>query len=303
MRNLLFIASLLLLASCSSNEYEAEDQLYACLEKKAQKEGFNLDNEVEKLESAFIKAGLLKSDSGEDKIAYFKKVIEKGQISLPHGSFDTYKNVQKVFFQWSDCKNGLDDELYQGSRIKRLQDAVNESIAKGTISPVAGAQALLDQLTAEDLEHPFFRTLTLVFLASMLEKDTSYIRSIPKKLKNVPPAPVVDPKDITTIAVNDSNRLTFNGEFINPDEITVQLVPILKQFEENDEQHIRIQVKQNTTYKLFAKIHSSIEAAHQEVLNYFSQIEHKKSFKQLTEEEQNELKKKHPARVVEGKPD
>lgn len=139
-------------------------------------------------------------------------------------------------------------------------------------------------------------------LNAILEKDTAYIRAIPKKLNNVPPPSNINAEDITDIKANQNHVVTINDEVIALDALEKKLIPILKKFKEDDFQHIRIEVSQQTKYSVFAQIHSAIEEAHRKVLEFYSYREVGLELDKLSEEQRSKLEKMHPCRVIEAKP-
>jgi biopolymer transport protein ExbD len=291
----------ILLFSCTSKDYELEDQLYDCLLDKAKKEQVPLKQKINEIEANFIKHGILGDGSGESKIDFYKEVQRTGEFpKLPKGmNHDTSLFQVHKWFQDSVCYGDGD------SKIVMVQEKMKELLATngGRFTPKLGAKAFLSVMDASDFDHPFYRTLFIVSVNFVLEKDVAYIRSIPKKLKSRTPPPQQDPRDITTIEANEKNEVQLNGEFVDFSTLESRLIPIIKKFEQNDQQHIRIHVKLETEYYVWGKIHRAIQIAHRSVLEYYSEKELGKEYNVLSEEEKKSLEKKHPCRIIEVKPD
>lgn len=298
MKYLFLLVSVLALASCSTNEYEVEDELFDCLEKKAEKNGIDLEKEVLKLEDFYIKAGYLKSRSGKAKIEYYKSVINKSQITIPDGALETYRNVAQVVYQWEECKNGIDSKAFRSSKFGMLREKIDAMIAKdGQVSPVSVIELFVQELNAEDLEHPFFRAFALVFPGSLLMKDDSYIRKIPKKLPQTNHLVV----GATMVTLDSQNVIRLNGEKKNLGELSRGLAKIIVHFKPNDNNHIRIKVSRHADYKRYLHLNEYVERGYNIVLSEYARIEFGKTLYHLTEKEKETLKENHPCPIIEVK--
>ncbi|NRA13058.1 MAG: biopolymer transporter ExbD, partial [Crocinitomicaceae bacterium] len=73
------------------------------------------------------------------------------------------------------------------------------------------AKREIPEINAGSMADIAFLLLIFFLVTTTMEKDTAYIRNIPKKLEvKIPPAPV-EKRNICDIAANNQNQLLFRG--------------------------------------------------------------------------------------------
>ena len=233
MRFFLFvIGGLFILSACSIEvNRDVEDQLYTCLKGKYKQKGVNLEKELNRLENHLIKYKILENASGEAKIKYYKQIIKEGQIP-PLQNIRVLKQLMKVPFSasiLSSCQKRAgkkDSAAFAKSRFYKINQNIQMNIAAhgGAFSTGTVAKAMIKELTAEDFEHPYYRALMLLLVVQTADRNTTYMRQIPKKLPPLQVSPISE-KNIFAIVANAKNQIMVRGEILNdPDQISEKII-------------------------------------------------------------------------------
>lgn len=79
----------------------------------------------------------------------------------------------------------------------------------------------IPEINAGSMADIAFLLLIFFLVTTTMEKDTAYIRSIPKKLENPPETPPIESRNIFEIKANAANRLMIRGKIVeNPEDIS-----------------------------------------------------------------------------------
>lgn len=83
----------------------------------------------------------------------------------------------------------------------------------------------IPEINAGSMADIAFLLLIFFLVTTTMEKDTAYIRQIPKKLEDVPPPPPIDRRNICVIKANNSNQLMVRDEIMEePDDISDRVI-------------------------------------------------------------------------------
>lgn len=87
------------------------------------------------------------------------------------------------------------------------------------------AKREIPEINAGSMADIAFLLLIFFLVTTTMEKDTAYIRQIPKKLEDVPPPPPIDKRNICAIKANNANQLMIRDEIMDdPDEISERII-------------------------------------------------------------------------------
>lgn len=94
------------------------------------------------------------------------------------------------------------------------------------------AKREIPEINAGSMADIAFLLLIFFLVTTTMEKDTAYIRQIPKKLENVPPPPPIEERNICLIKANSSNQLMVRKDVIeNPDDISDKIIEFYRKNE------------------------------------------------------------------------
>lgn len=290
------------LASCASDQYPFEDELYNCLLKEATNANVDLEQELEVLEAMYVKYGILHSKSGQAKLDFYQTVFESGE--LPVLPAKEYFNENLYQFKKSSafysCLRRKDDQHYMKTKMYQFEQKSNEMVASaGKVSPQIAAEAMIATFSSEDLEHPFYRAMVLININMVLDKETAYIRQIPKKRSD---SSTHFTDRSFTIFIDENNAIFLNDTIHSKASLAERITAYLQHSTTDNDRHIRLQVTPKTSYKAFAEMHALIEQSYILALSQISQEKGRNSYVELSEKEQNKLRSQHPLRLIEVAP-
>ena len=83
------------------------------------------------------------------------------------------------------------------------------------------AKREIPEINAWSMADIAFLLLIFFLVTTTMDKDTAYVRQIPKKLDNPPETPPIEDRNICEIRANSQNALLFrNEELEDPNEIS-----------------------------------------------------------------------------------
>jgi hypothetical protein len=171
---LLFITLLVFqpVLSQESNQ-EAEEFLYNCLEESFEKEGVDLNSELDRLEKFLIQNGDLLEASGDSYFGYFLEIqLKKDVLLAVPPSAKEFSGLLKLdpgSYYSSDCLEQLrkmKSQSLQGSSYFLMSKAL-AALNPETITPEEVSKAISGVLDIEDFETPFYRALTLLTMLNL----------------------------------------------------------------------------------------------------------------------------------------
>lgn len=97
----------------------------------------------------------------------------------------------------------------------------------------------IPEINAGSMADIAFLLLIFFLVTTTMDKDTAYIRQIPKKLENVPPPPDIEDRNVCEIKANNANQLLFRGKPLdNPDNISEKIIEFYQMNEDLAESQI-----------------------------------------------------------------
>lgn len=111
------------------------------------------------------------------------------------------------------------------------------------------AKREIPEINAGSMADIAFLLLIFFLVTTTMDKDTAYIRQIPKKLETETPPPDIEDRNICEIKANNQNQLLFRGKPLeNPDDISEKIIEFYQMNESLTESQIEAKIK-NNNYK------------------------------------------------------
>ena len=105
------------------------------------------------------------------------------------------------------------------------------------------AKREIPEINAGSMADIAFLLLIFFLVTTTMDKDTAYIRQIPKKLKTETPPPDIEDRNICEIKANNQNQLLFRGKPLeNPDDISEKIIEFYQMNEGLSETQTEIQI-------------------------------------------------------------
>jgi len=103
----------------------------------------------------------------------------------------------------------------------------------------------IPEINAGSMADIAFLLLIFFLVTTTMEKDTAYIRKIPKKLDVPIPPPDIEPRNVCAIRANFNNQLMVRGELMdNPDEISEKVVEFFRMNEDLTDAQTEARIQQ-----------------------------------------------------------
>lgn len=187
---LILVVFTLICSSVFPQSYSIETSYWNCLVNTSQEFGLDLEKELRNYEDYLIENRVLVNSTGQSYYNLYQKMLTEGEINfdLNYSWIDTLKmhsNTSDIPAILPDCLDLIDGEdianLYKNSKFYMLDSAIHSFEMKSSINVNDIVGAFCETLTPIDLEHNYYKMISLFGLASILEIDSG----IPVKLPNV----------------------------------------------------------------------------------------------------------------------
>ncbi len=225
-----------LVFACGSGgyDYALEDQVLACYLDENTANGFPVERTLSELEELLIVQGFIADASGESYRAMIQGIGENGFTILDNAKIqDTVAELSVIPTQircqeWNHSP--LDTAQLNQSRLANLEKVFDAVAEAGDISPEVIAQAVLGQYSAQDFDHPYYRSLLLIHLYSYWKNRPSILADQNRGLvvKEPEAGGVNTGNQILRVAVTNENKLEVDGSPIDFKELYPSVKAFLK---------------------------------------------------------------------------
>ena len=294
------IALIFLLISCSKGT-EIEDQLYERTVAEYKKEGIELEPLLDKIEAQFIKEGLLTGKGGLAKVKYYERLAaEKEFRDLK--KFDVIRPVIEYpltsgFLNRAQKSAMLKDSLaYVNSEyFSKMHRIQREAVQHGRISRQNVSKAIVESLSADDFEHPFYRMFMLLTIAQTMEKKTEYARKTPKLQEQAHLA--YHSENTIDIRLEEDHKLLINNEKYTINDFKKSFYAAYDAV--GSEAEINFYVSPTSLYEDFSFVQSVIESYLYDSRNKEAQHSFHKTYEALSDSQKQQVNEAHPLRMIE----
>ncbi len=105
----------------------------------------------------------------------------------------------------------------------------------------------IPEINAGSMADIAFLLLIFFLVTTTMDKDTAYVRQIPKKLDNPPETPPIEDRNICEIRANSQNALLFrNEELEDPNEISEKILEFYRMNEVLTESQTEARIQQSS---------------------------------------------------------
>ena len=297
MKHFFLIATLLLLlTSCGQpSNSEIEPILLKCLIQSYQNKQIDINSELDKLEDYLIENGSLKSSSGQSYYDFYNQIVELDDIPVTL-DYDKFENIYKLtpseFYQ-VDCLEqlkGIDTTAFKKTKYYQMTVAIQKATVNGA-TPSKIASAIISVLNLSDFEEAYYRDIALLTIAYTSNADTGIRRQLAHETKHY------GESEDMTIAVTDKNQIILNGNNVSPEELKRNLSDFINSNKANHQ--ILLHFDNGTAYDFYVAVQGDIKSVYTDLRNDLANEKFNKPYKNLTENEQKEIKEIYPSRIKE----
>lgn len=312
MKKLLILVSILTFFSCSKHDkYQLEDALYQCLIKHYKANNVDFEAETDTLHTFFVRKGVLNDYSAKSIWDLLQSIKQNREVpefnedpTLDLKAFE----VGTLGMDDKSCFSGFDtSELNPGdtstSAFARVAKEFDALAINGNIEPPAIMTIYANSLTVEDLKHPLYRSMVLLYLynfCSTFDFDTEI--GLKGKLPPLPDNESTNAgkENVFEILIGANNTLLVEDKL----EKLTHLKNLTKNFIVNHKEIgiISLQNDRGADYNLYTEIQNIIRTAYKEVRNEYALKTYNKSYDELSEEQQEMVRTIYPQKISEAEP-
>lgn len=272
----------------------------SCLYKSFKDQGEGMKKALKKGEELLIEKQLLKDASGESYMQLIKNITainaqEKLNLGVLNYMKDEFEKGAVSIEKYTSCLKNLEEsEEYKASRIYKLMTITKELHGSLSVSEAAElAPKILAIVKAKDFDYDYYKMMVFVLLEMYIQKDD---QGIVKKI----PQRIISDKDLENVfrvRINQANEIIIGEQKITLAELKKMLRTYL--LKNTTKSIIALIPVNETSYKVFLDIQSSMVSVYKELRSELAQKKFNKNYEVLTKEQQEEVKKTYPLRLVE----
>lgn len=298
MRHIIAIALLFLSFSSfgQTKNNEIEAILLDCLTKSYGEQQVDFNKELDLLEEYLIENKYLKSASGQSYFNFYQEIVKLNDIpvTLNYGRLSNIYKLTPNQLYSVDCLEELkqlDSSDIVNSRYNQIKVAIQQAAAD-KVSPSNIAKAITSVLTPSDFDKPYYRTIALLTIAYTANTDIGLERQLI----------TVDKEDFSSyeviiITTTDENQIILDGQTISLEELEKKLCEFIEISKANHQ--IQFQPNRGTSYSFYLKVRETINTIYNDLRVKLAQDKFNKSYNELNEDEQKEIREIYPFRLKE----
>jgi len=298
---LLQLITLLLFASCSSQNKRIETELMECYYQTYSDNGAELKQVISNYQSLLVKEKVIPDSSAKSYLSFYQKITEGKEFEhVPSKSFlNELQSIEKPNGMINrECQSRVlaDSSSFDTNKVFILEDAISSVRDAGDLNPSLVAKQILTVLNEEDFELEYYRLRTL-FLFDML--NVNY--GIDNKLRTATGGVIEhDLTNALKISTNEKNEIFVNGQKVNFEQLKKRITDYGQK--NKGSSVISISASRETMYRTYVEVQNTITSAIQSLRKEKSISDYQMEFEKLTDEQKQIIKKVYPIEVVETKP-
>lgn len=299
MRHVILIALILFsFISCGQKkDYEIESILLDCLTQSYRDHNVDINKELYEIENYLIESKALESSSGKSYIEFYQEIVKFNDFPATM-DFERFNNIFKLkpndLYKLECLENlsDLDSTSIKNSRFLQMTIAIR-NVTSDNVSPSNIAEAILSVLNASDFDHPYYRAIALLSIASSCNSGKATLMQM-----NSTDSFETDNCQTVLVKLTEKNQIVLNGNnSVNQDELRKVLNDFIRL---NKSNHlIQFQADKETSYAFYIIIQDLITAVYSDLRNDLAIKMFNKPFNELTGNQQKEIISTFPTRMTE----
>ncbi|OJJ21812.1 hypothetical protein BKI52_15050 [marine bacterium AO1-C] len=323
MKNLWIVGLFLcFLSSCSTAQdpYVVEQKMLDCFYHTHTKHDIKVKQIIQQIEGIFVRYQVLKNSSAKSYQALLQQLSKSEDFILKaapgfNKALDSLKYIPNGIrcrdsaFAPKDSLEAISSKFYQINR------SFSETI--DTIQDVHPSLLLtnsLNILTSKDFEHPFYKTLTLSLIASMVKHKTLSTSNTVDNLPILPPhsKPNLNEHNVFSILINKKGDVLAQREPVKVNQLTAMVAKFLLQTQSEYkakaglakghqviEGIISMRTQKGTPYKTYVLVLDQVHAAYNQIRDRYARKIFSKKYQNLNKSQTDLIRKIVPLNISE----
>jgi biopolymer transport protein ExbD len=288
----------LLITSCVAQNDRIENIIMECSYQAFADNGKEFKTLISDYENLLIKEKILADKSGKSYRQVLQKIANDEEFDKVPSTFFSAE-LQKIekpdLEKAQECQKIIvkDSSLYDMSKLKGLEQAIDNAQYSGDLQPSIIAEDILKVLTEDDFELDFYKLRTFL-LFSIIDTDSGISRRLPEMEEN---QVEYDLTNALKITLDDKSEI-----FVDDKKVTiVQLKKLVRDYElkNKSESIISLKADRGTMYKTYIDVQNAIVGEIRHLRDKLAKEKYNTELDKLTEEQLSEIKKVYPQNLVE----
>lgn len=287
-----------LFTSCVAQNDRIENIIMDCSYQAFADNGKAFRTLISDYENLLINEKILADNSGKSYRQVLQKIADGNEFNKAPSTFFSaeLQELEKPDLEKAqECQKIIirDSAIYDMSKLKGLEQAIDNRQYSGDLQPSLIAEDILKVLTEGDFELDFYK-LRIFLLFSIIDTDTGISRRLPEMEEN---QVEYDLTNALKIIIDDKSEI-----YINDKKVTIaELKKLVRDYElENkSESIISLKTDRGTMYKTYIDVQNAIVGEIRHLRAKLAKEKHNTELDKLTEEQLSEIKKVYPQNIVE----
>tara|TARA_R110002051_G_scaffold1113_2_gene5630 strand:- start:11 stop:916 length:906 start_codon:yes stop_codon:yes gene_type:complete len=285
--------------SCQGQTERIETKLMNCIYENYEDKGTEFKKALSDFQKLLIDEKILKDGTGKSYKAIFEKIVTDDDFDYnPSISFldkiidigmpqnESFKNCQ------SELRERAENGFSKGTELQTVLDSIKNS---GNLTPSTVANGILSVLNEKDFELDYYK-MSVFFLFDTINytNDSGISRKLPEFKEN---ETEYDLSKAINIYIDVNNQIFVNKEKVDIEKLKVQIREY--EFKNKSESIISFKAERETMYKTYVDVQNAIIGEIQILREQLAKEKYNTELDKLTEEQQSEIKKIYPKKIVE----
>lgn len=285
--------------SCKGQTERVEIKLMNCIYENYEDKGTEFKKALSDFEKLLIDKKILKDETGKSYKAIFEKIVIDDyfdynlsisfldkiiDIGMPQN--ESFKNCQ------SELRERSENAFSKGNKLQTVLDSIKNS---GNLTPSIVANGILSVLDEKDFELDFYK-MSVFFLFDTINytNDSGISRKLSEFKEN---ETEYDLSKAINIFIDGNNQIFANKEKVDIEKLKVLIREY--EFKYKSESIISFKSERETMYKTYIDVQNAIIGEIQILREQLAKEKYNTELDKLTEEQQSEIKKIFPKKIVE----
>ncbi|WJJ96550.1 ExbD/TolR family protein [Algibacter luteus] len=287
-----------LLTSCVAQNERIENIIMDCSYQSFDDNGIAFRKLISDYENLLINENILADNSGKSYRQVLKDIASEKEFDKVPSKFfaEELQKIEKPNLEKAQkCQEIIvkDSAKYDMTKLKGLEQAIDNAQYSGDLQPALIAEDILKVLTEKDFELEFYKLRTFL-LFSIIDTNAGISRKLPDFEND---ESEIDLTNALKITLDDKNQIFVNGKKVSLDDLKTLVRDYESEFK--SESIISLKADRGTMYRTYIDVQNAIVGEIQHLRNKLAREKYKTELDKLTEEQQSEIKKVYPQKLIE----
>lgn len=287
-----------LFTSCVAQNERIENIIMDCSYQSFADNGIAFKKLISDYEHLLINERILTDNSGKSYRQVLKDIADEKEFDIVPSKFfaEELQKIEKPDLEKAQkCQEIIvqDSAKYDMTKLKGLEQAIDNAQYSGDLQPALIAEDILKVLTEKDFELDFYKLRTFLLL-SIIDTNSGINRKLPDFEND---QSEIDLTNALKIILDDQNQIFVNDKKVSLDDLKTLVREYESKFK--SESVISLKADRGTMYRTYIDVQNAIVGEIQYLRDKLAKEKYNAELDKLTEEQQFEIKKVYPQKLIE----